>query len=69
MDERQKLTNYRMVGHHERLWMPKVQKKLFFPTFGCFCLLVVYMLLMVCYYGTNATNLGLMMNLSALLVV
>ncbi len=60
MDERQKVTNYRMIGHHERLCMLKVQILLFFPTFGCFCLLVVYMFLMVWYYGSDTTNLGLM---------
>jgi hypothetical protein len=61
MDERQKVTNYGMVGHPERLWMRKVQILLFFPTFGCFCLLAVYMFLMVCYHGSDATNLDLMM--------
>ncbi len=61
MDERQKVTNYGMVGHHERLWTSKVQILLFFPTFGCFCFLAVYMFLMVCYYGNDATNLDLMM--------
>jgi len=61
MDERQKVTNYGMVAHCERLWTPKVQILLFFPTFGCFCLLAIYMFLMVCYDGSNATNLDLMM--------
>jgi len=49
MDEWQKMTDYMMVGHHEGLWMLKVQILLFFFAFGCFCLLVGYMLLMVCY--------------------
>ncbi len=49
MDERQKTTNYMMVGHHEGLWTSKVQILLFFSTFGCFCLVVGYMVLMVCY--------------------
>jgi hypothetical protein len=61
--ENPKVTNFRMVGNHERLWTSKVQILLFFPTFGCFCLLAVYMFLMVCYYGSNATNLGLLMEL------
>jgi hypothetical protein len=49
MDERQKVTNYRTVGHPLGLWMPKVQILLFFSAFGCFCLLVGYMLLMFWY--------------------
>jgi hypothetical protein len=42
-------------------FVQKVQILLFFPKFGCFCLLAIYMFLMVCYYGSNATNLDLMM--------
>jgi hypothetical protein len=36
MDEWQKMTNYMMVGHHEGLWMSKVQILLFFSAFDCF---------------------------------
>jgi hypothetical protein len=61
MDERQEMTNYMMVGHHERLWTSKVQILLFFSTFGCFCLVLGYMLLMVCIHGSDAIDLGLMM--------
>ncbi len=33
----------------EGLWTSKVQILLFFFAFSCFCLLVGYMILMVCY--------------------
>ncbi len=49
MDERQKEPNYRMVGHHEGLWMLKVWFFFFFSIFGCFCWLASYLCLMFCF--------------------
>lgn len=48
MDERQKVPNYRTVGHHEGLWMSKVWFLLFFSVFGCLCWLASYLCLMFC---------------------
>jgi hypothetical protein len=38
MNKKQKVPNYKMVGHHERLWMPKNWFLLFFLSFGWFLL-------------------------------